>query len=153
MELGLQEVDNMDYNFNDRNTRKDDYYVGIGKNIEKLKSATEVFTALMHYIFLYKEFKSFKLKVGTFEYNNDWTCKLYCYMEDDEVYFTEEENSIGLNIQKKYKRLTDLCFGDDFSMSEINIDYKPINEFLNLLDDTEKDDFAEILAETHCEFW
>lgn len=144
----------MDYNFHDSNTRKDDYYIGIGKNIEKLKDATEVFTAFMQYLRLYRGINSSKLKVSTFEYYIDWTCELYCHMEDDgEIYFTEENNSIGLDIQKKYKKLTDLCFGDEFFISEINIDYEAINEFLNLLDNTEKDDFAEILSETHCEFW
>lgn len=155
MELGLQEVDKMcDLNFNDANIRKDDYYVGIGKNIEKLKNATEIFTAFMRYIRLYRGINSLKLKVGTFDYDNDWTCELYCYMEDDgEVYFTEEENSLGINVKKKHQTLTALSHGDEFSMAEINIDYKPINEFLYLLDRSNQNDFEEILTEAHCEFW
>lgn len=159
MELGLQEVDKMyDLNFNDANIRRDSYYADIGRNIEKLRDATEVFAGFMRYLRVYREINNFKLKVGTFEYDEDWTCEMYCHMEDDDstygsVYFTEENHSLGFDIQRKYKTLTELCHGDEFFTAEINIDYKPINEFLYLLDSSKQDDFSEILAETHAEFW
>lgn len=140
------------YTYNDKTIMCNDYYISMGKNISKLINATEIYVTFMYFLQEMRNYKKVSIKIGTFEYE-DWVCDLFCHLSDSGVYFTEENHSYDLQINKKYKTLTDLCFGMSFDGAEINIDYDIINEFLCMAGKEDNNVFEDMLAETHCEFW
>ena len=140
------------YTYSDKTIVCDNYYINMGKNISKLINATEIYVTFMYFLQEMRNYEKVSIKIGTFEYE-DWVCDLFCHLSDSGVYFTEENHSYDLQINKKYKTLTDLCFGMSFDGAEINIDYDIINEFLCMAGEEDNNVFEDMLAETHCEFW
>ena len=140
------------YTYNDKTIMCNDYYISMGKNISKLINATEIYVTFMYFLQEMRNYEKVSIKIGTFEYE-DWICDLFCHLSDSGIYFTEENHSYDLQINKKYKTLTDLCFGMSFDGAEINIDYDIINEFLCMAGKEDNNVFEDMLAETHCEFW
>lgn len=140
------------YTYSDKTIMCNNYYINMGKNISKLINATEIYVTFMYFLQEMRNYEKVSIKIGTFEYE-DWVCDLFCHLSDSGVYFTEENHSYDLQINKKYKTLTDLCFGMNFDGAEINIDYDTINEFLCMVGDEDNNVFEDMLAETHCEFW
>ena len=140
------------YTYSDKTIMCNDYYIGMGKNISKLINATEIYVTFMYFLQEMRNYEKVSIKIGTFEYE-DWICDLFCHLSDSGIYFTEENHSYDLQINKKYKTLTDLCFGMSFDGAEINIDYDIINEFLCMAGEEDNNVFEDMLAETHCEFW
>ena len=110
------------YTYSDKTIMCNDYYIGMGKNISKLINATEIYVTFMYFLQEMRNYEKVSIKIGTFEYE-DWICDLFCHLSDSGIYFTEENHSYDLQINKKYKTLTDLCFGMSFDGAEINIDY------------------------------
>lgn len=140
------------YTYNNKTIMSDDYYIDIGKNISKLINATELYVTFMYFLQEMRDYQEINIKIGTFEYD-DWVCDLFCHLSESGVYFTEENHSYNMQINKKYKTLTDLCFGMNFNEAEINIDYNIINNFLCIAGKEDGYVFEEMLAETHYNFW
>lgn len=130
-----------------------DNYISMGKNLQILIDATELYTTLMVFLMEMRGYKTLDLKIGTFEYD-EWKCDLFCHIRDDEMYFTEENHSlIYLSIDKKYKTLTDLCFGDEFFNAVIDIDFDFIDNYQSILNSKDQNVFDEMLADTKALFW
>lgn len=135
-------------------------YEQIGINTKKLIDATEWFTTLMYYLYEERGYKDFKLKIGTFNYDDEWTADIYCMLWDKDgiadIFFREiryDFHEEGEVIWGYIKRLTDLCFGWEFESSTVDINFDLIKDFRKLLTTAEEDDFIEYYDEVHADFW
>lgn len=129
-------------------------YYNIGKNIKTLIDATERFNQLMEFLYNFRNYKKFETKIGTFKYE-DWEHEIWCKFEINndtpDFYFIEKDESN--NFHKKLYRLTDLSFGWDFSFAIININFDIVDNYFDILSNTDKERFCELYDSIHSFFW
>lgn len=132
-------------------------YEQIGINTKKLIDATEWFTTLMYYLYEERGYENLELKIGTFNYDDEWIGDIYCILVEDiednlaDIFFRIIRYDFGES--GRIKRLTDLSFGWEFERSTININFNLVDDFRKLLTTAEEDDFIEYYDEVHADFW
>lgn len=123
-------------NFNEQNKYK------------QLITATEMYTQLMYFLQDFRDYKNIELKIGSIKYE-DWKAKIYCVMEDYEIYFKhirdfdkKEWSSKTLTEQLIY------AWGFENEM-EININFDIINNFWKILSNEDKSSYDELYDDVH----
>lgn len=132
-------------------------YEQMGRNLKDIIDTEELFTSFMYFLHEIKDYTELNIKIGTFTYEDEWTCDINCVLKSDNdicnVYFTETRYDLGNKPVINKIKLIDFCYGWSFDESVININFDIINDYMEMLDMYENNLFWEMFHEVHSDFW
>lgn len=126
-------------------------YIENINNYKLMIIGTERFIQLLYFLEQERNYKKIKLNIGNFEYDG-WKADIFCILDENRVYFKHIRDFDKKEWSNK-TLIEQFAFAWDFEETKFNINFDIINNFYKLLNKYDREIYAEIYDEVHCEFW
>lgn len=120
-------------------------------NYRLMKNATEIFMQFIYFLEQERNYKNLNLKIGSFEYDG-WYADIYCILDDKGVYFKHIRDFDKKEWSDK-TLLQAYAFAWEFENTEFKFNFDIINNYYELLNETDKEIYDYIFDEVHERLW